>query len=177
MKLRLLTLSSLRFYRRHPWQLLLAVLGIALGVAVFLGIELANGSARRAFDASSTAALDQTTHRLLPVAGRLPMARYLALKRDRRFVDSAPVLELPVTLALPGRPAFDLTLEGIDPIEERAVRGLRGRGGEGDEAEREGGERAEARVKRARAVRCRGAHVNCPFSRARRRAAGGGGGR
>jgi len=126
MKLRLLTLSSLRFYRRHPWQLLLAVLGIALGVAVFLGIERANGSARRAFDASSTAALDQTTHRLLPVAGRLPVARYLALKRDRRFVDSAPVLELPVTLALPGRPAFDLTLEGIDPIEETAVRGLRG---------------------------------------------------
>jgi putative ABC transport system permease protein len=126
MKLRLLTLSSLRFYRRHPWQLLLAVLGIALGVAVFLGIELANDSARRAFDASSAAALDQATHRLLPVAGLLPEARYLALKRDRRFVDSAPVLELPVTLALPGRPAFDLTLEGIDPIEETAVRGPRG---------------------------------------------------
>jgi putative ABC transport system permease protein len=126
MKLRLLALSSLRFYRRHPWQLLLAVAGIALGVAVFLGIERANDSARRAFEASSAAANEQTTHRLLPVAGLMPESRYVALKRDRRYVDSAPVLELPVTLSRRGGASVDVMLQGVDPIEEIAVRGPRG---------------------------------------------------
>lgn len=126
MKLWLLALSSLRFYGRHPWQLLLAVAGIALGVAVFVGIELANDSARRAFDASSTAAREQTTHRLLPVARLLPQSRYLALKHDRRFVASAPVLEVPVMLTASNGTSIELTLEGIDPIEETAVRGLSG---------------------------------------------------
>jgi putative ABC transport system permease protein len=134
MKLRLLALSSLRFYRRHPWQLLLAVTGIALGVAVFLGIERANDSARRAFDASSTTAREQTTHRLLPVAGLMPESRYVALKRDPRYVDSAPVLEVPVTLSRAGGPPVDVTLEGVDLIEETTVRGPRGTIAGGDPA-------------------------------------------
>ena len=124
MKRRLLALSSIRFYRRRPWQLVLAIAGIALGVAVFLGIELANDSARRAFDASSTAAREQTTHRLLPVAGQLPETHYADLKRDPRFVASAPVIEAPVTLELPGGTNLELTLEGIDIIEEAGVRGI-----------------------------------------------------
>ena len=40
---------ALRHLARHPWQLGLAVLGIALGVAVAVSIDLANESARRAF--------------------------------------------------------------------------------------------------------------------------------
>ena len=124
MKVGLLTRSSLRFYRRHPWQLVLAVAGIALGVAVFVGIQLANDSARRAFELSSAAVRGQTTHRLLPVSGFLPVATYVALKSDPRYVASAPVLEVPVRLAIPGGPVLELTLEGLDVIEEAAVRGV-----------------------------------------------------
>ena len=40
---------ALRHLGRHPWQVGLAVLGIALGVAVAVSIDLANESARRAF--------------------------------------------------------------------------------------------------------------------------------
>ena len=126
MKLALLARSSLRFYRRHPWQLTLAIAGIALGVAVFVGIELANDSARRAFEASSAAASEQTTHRLLPTSGPLSETDYFSLKRDRRYVASAPVIEAPVTLDLPNGPNLEMTLEGIDFIEEAAVRGLSG---------------------------------------------------
>src|SRR5947209_18355738 len=36
-----------RQLRSHPWQLGLAILGIALGVAVAVSIDLANGSALR----------------------------------------------------------------------------------------------------------------------------------
>lgn len=124
MKLALLALSSLRFYRRHPWQLLLAVAGIALGVAVFVGIELANDSARRAFDTSSSAASEQTTHRLLPTASALPESVYFELKRDRRFVAATPVVETAAALELPDGRSLTLTLKGIDLIEEPAVRGL-----------------------------------------------------
>ena len=41
--------ASARHLLRHPWQLLLAVLGVALGVAVVVGIDVANGSAQRAW--------------------------------------------------------------------------------------------------------------------------------
>ncbi len=54
---------ALRHLRRHPWQLGLAVLGIALGVAVTVSIDLANESARRAFARSLT-----------PTTKRVPVA-------------------------------------------------------------------------------------------------------
>jgi putative ABC transport system permease protein len=133
MRRRLLGRASWRFYQRHPWQLLLAVAGIALGVAVFLGIELANDSARRAFEASSSAASEQTTHRLLPVAGPLPEARYFELKTDQRWIASTPVIEAPVLLALAGGQRLEMMLEGLDVIEEPSVRGLSGvRSGDAD---------------------------------------------
>lgn len=130
MKTRLLTLASLRFYRRHPWQLLLAVAGIALGVAVFVGIELATDSARRAFELSSEAASGRVTHRLLALNGDLPETDYLALKRDRRLVASAPVLELAASLRLPDGSRRALMLEGLDIVEELPLRGLSGSIGE-----------------------------------------------
>jgi putative ABC transport system permease protein len=44
-----LWLSSLRYLIGHPWQVGLAVLGVSLGVAVVVSIDLANQSAKRAF--------------------------------------------------------------------------------------------------------------------------------
>ena len=46
--------AALRHSLYHPWQLGLAVLGIAMGVAVVVSIDLANTSARRAFELSAT---------------------------------------------------------------------------------------------------------------------------
>jgi putative ABC transport system permease protein len=46
---------SLRTLLRHPIQFALMTLGIALGVAVMVGIDLANASAERAFDLSASA--------------------------------------------------------------------------------------------------------------------------
>jgi ABC-type glutathione transport system ATPase component len=42
---RLLARSGRRFFARHPWQYALAVAGVALGVAVVLGVDLAGASA------------------------------------------------------------------------------------------------------------------------------------
>ena len=46
---RLLWRASLRYLLRHPWQIGLSLVGVALGVAVVVAIDLANSSAQRAF--------------------------------------------------------------------------------------------------------------------------------
>ncbi|HLF09981.1 MAG TPA: hypothetical protein VJA26_02110, partial [Gammaproteobacteria bacterium] len=68
--------ASRRFYSRHPWQLSLAIAGISLGVAVYVGVDLANDSAGRAFELSSAIVDGQTSHRLFPVGAELPDTIY-----------------------------------------------------------------------------------------------------
>ena len=49
--------ANRRFFLRHPWQLALAVVGIAIGVATAVSVALAVNSARHAFDSSMAALL------------------------------------------------------------------------------------------------------------------------
>ena len=41
--------ASFGYLLRHPWQLALALLGICIGVAVIVAVDLANESSRKAF--------------------------------------------------------------------------------------------------------------------------------
>lgn len=41
--------ASFGFLIKHPWQLGLALLGISIGVAVMVAVDLANASSRKAF--------------------------------------------------------------------------------------------------------------------------------
>ena len=50
--------------RRHPLQYLLFIAGVAIGVAMMVSIDLANGSARRAFALSTDAITGKATHRV-----------------------------------------------------------------------------------------------------------------
>ena len=43
-----------RYLLRHPWQTALMILGITLGVAVVVAVDLANASASQAFQLSTT---------------------------------------------------------------------------------------------------------------------------
>ena len=120
-----------RHARRHPIQLALAVLGIALGVAVVVSIDLANASARRAFDLSAEGLAGPATHRLEAGPEGLAEALYRTVRVDLGLRRSAPVVEGWVAaLDQPGR---SFRLLGIDPFAERALRprlagwgGLRG---------------------------------------------------
>ncbi|HRQ15303.1 MAG TPA: hypothetical protein PK205_18555, partial [Promineifilum sp.] len=49
-----------RRLRRRPLQYVLFVLGVAIGVAMMVSIDLANGSARRAFTLSTNAITGKT---------------------------------------------------------------------------------------------------------------------
>ena len=118
---RLLLRASARFFLRHPWQLALAIAGVALGVAVYVGVAVANDSARRAFELSSEAVTGRTTHRVLPVGGLLPEQIYTDLVTRVGIANAAPVVEAAITIA--GRRA---ALLGIDPLEDAAVRGFVG---------------------------------------------------
>src|SRR5690606_15602820 len=130
----LLLLAAIRFYRRHPWQLALAIAGVALGVAVHVGVSLANDSARRAFELSSEAVTGRTTHRVLPIGGALPESLYARIVTELGITAAAPVIEAEVVLGT--RPPRRARLLGVDPVKEPAVRSLVGLvpGGAGEAA-------------------------------------------
>ena len=89
----LLWLSGLRHLLRHPWQMALSVLGITIGVAIVVAIDLGNQSAKRAFDLSSDAVSGKATHQILGGPGGLPEGIYAKLRVDLGIRDSAPVVE------------------------------------------------------------------------------------
>ena len=125
---------GLRHLERHPWQLGLAVLGIALGVAVAVSIDLANESARRAFGLATLAVTGRATHQVVGGPSGLPDDFYRVLKVELGARQAAPVLSGDVAAA--DRPGRTFTVLGVDPFAEEPFRsylgeeGARGRAGE-----------------------------------------------
>jgi putative ABC transport system permease protein len=118
-----LTRSSLRYLLRHPWQFGLAVLGVALGVAVVVSIDLANASARKAFTLSTEAVTGRATHQVAGGPEGLPEAVFRRLVLDAGIERAAPVMEDWVTVpAAPGEPSRLLHLLGVDPFSEAPFR-------------------------------------------------------
>lgn len=112
-----------RYLLRHPWQSILMVVGITLGVAVVVAIDLANASASQAFDLSTEAVAGRATHQIVAGPQGLDQEVYVALRRAGLANDgvaSAPVLNDYVTASqLGGRP---LQLLGVDPFAEAPFR-------------------------------------------------------
>jgi len=77
---------------RHRWQGLLALSGIALGVAVVLAVDLANSGARAAFALSAQQLQGKATHRLAVPGASLPDEVYVGLKRTPGAPPMAPVV-------------------------------------------------------------------------------------
>lgn len=90
---RVLWFAGLRFVAAHPWQAWLSILGVALGVAVVVAINLARVSAARAFDLSTEAVVGRTTHRVVGGPEGVDEALYVALKLGGRAQGAAPVVQ------------------------------------------------------------------------------------
>jgi len=88
----LLLRAGLRYLLRHRWQGLLAVSGIALGVAVVLAVDLANSGARAAFELSAQQLQGRATHRLVVPGSTLPDQVYVDLQRQPGAPPMAPVV-------------------------------------------------------------------------------------
>jgi putative ABC transport system permease protein len=109
-----------RYLLRHPWQSVLMILGITLGVAVVVAVDLANTSATRAFDYSTDAVVGRATHQIVAGPRGLDEAIYVALRRGGVVRAAAPVVTEYVSSAqLGGR---TLQLLGIDPFAEPPFR-------------------------------------------------------
>lgn len=112
--------ASWRDLTRRGWQVVLMVLGVALGVAVVVAIDLANTSATRAFEISTQAVVGRATHRIQAGPSGVPVDVYSQMARRSDLGEFAPVIEaFGVAPGLEGRP---LRILGIDPIAEGPFR-------------------------------------------------------
>ncbi|HEX8435157.1 FtsX-like permease family protein [Archangium sp.] len=120
MSQRLLARASLRHLGSHPWLTALSLLGIALGVAVVVSIDLANASAMRAFERSTDTVAGRATHQLVGGPSGLPESVY----RDVRLLPGAPAAAPVVEGSVRARSGDrrTLTVLGVDPFAEGPFR-------------------------------------------------------
>jgi len=117
---RILWRASRRYLISHPWQPGLAALGVALGVAVVVAINLAEASAKRAFTLSTEMVIGKATHQIIGGPAGVDEALYVQLRRNEGIQPAAPVVEGYVYV--PGDPGRTLKLLGVDPFEEPPFR-------------------------------------------------------
>jgi putative ABC transport system permease protein len=115
-----LTKSSLRYLIKHPWQFGLSVLGIAMGVAIVVSIDIANHSSAKAFDLSMNAVAGKATHQIIGTSEGIPDSFYTYLRIEKRIKNIAPVIETYVSIPDSNRKIFKLL--GIDFFAERPFR-------------------------------------------------------
>jgi putative ABC transport system permease protein len=114
---------SLRTLLRNPIQFAIMTLGIALGVAVMVSIDLANASAARAFDLSTSAITGRATHSIVAGDQGVDEALYVRLRTNpqmRNRFESAPLVVAHALSPQLGNVPF--TLLGIDPFAEAPFR-------------------------------------------------------
>jgi putative ABC transport system permease protein len=123
------TLIALRHSTKHPIQSLLLILGVALGVAMIVAIDLANGSASEAFALSTDSIVGKATHQIVTTANDLPSQLYQDLRVKLGLEQVAPVVTGLVLL----QEADDLPLQllGVDPFAEAPFRNYLGDGAGG----------------------------------------------
>ncbi len=112
----LLLRASYRHFFQHPWQLLLAVAGITLGVAVITAVDIANSSAKRAFTLSMDTIAGAATHQVVGGSGGVDEGIYTRLRLSG-IRDTAPLVEAHGVTA-----GETLRLLGVDPLAEGRFR-------------------------------------------------------
>lgn len=85
--------TGLRYFLRRPLQSLLCIFGVALGVAVIVAIDLANGSASRAFALSADTVAGRATHQIAGDSTGINADIYRKLKVDLGVAVAAPVID------------------------------------------------------------------------------------
>jgi putative ABC transport system permease protein len=114
--------SSRNFLWRHPWQLALAIVGIALGVAVVISIDLAMESSLNAFNQAGKAFSGVATHRIIGGDGGLDEKLYRRLRVDEGIQKLSPVVNGYVFVSKQADAGFNLI--GIDPFIEKSFQSI-----------------------------------------------------
>jgi putative ABC transport system permease protein len=114
---------SLRTLLRHPIQFGIMILGISLGVAVMVAIDIANMTSARAFEWSTSAVTGRATHSIVAGDQGVDESLYVRLRTDpqwRQTLESAPLVIANTVSPQLGDVPF--TLLGIDPLAEAPFR-------------------------------------------------------
>ncbi len=117
---RLFRWHVLRYLAQHPLLATLNVGTVALGVALYLAIQIANHSANRAFEASVDVVAGKAQLEVRASAGNLPDKIFPMVARQKGVVAATPIVRGIVTL--PDFPGEYLDLLGIDVLTNDAFR-------------------------------------------------------
>lgn len=114
--MRALHAASLRHLLRHPAQLALALIGLALGVGTIVAVDIATASARRAFELSLQAVNGAATHQISGGPAGIDQRLYVRLRTQslapgQERAQLAPVIAGYVTV---GEQVMQLI--GLDPF-------------------------------------------------------------
>lgn len=85
--------ATVRHYLKHPWQIVLSTVGITLGVAVVVAIDLTNNSAHKAFEISADALTGNATHEVVGTSNGVSDELFLELRERTGITHVAPVIE------------------------------------------------------------------------------------
>jgi putative ABC transport system permease protein len=109
--------ASFGYLLRHPWQLGLALVGICIGVAVMVAVDLANASSERAFRLSMDTLNGRATHQIVGGPAGVDESLYVRLRVEDGFRDLAPVVEGDIEIG-----SMSLAVLGVDVFAERGFR-------------------------------------------------------
>jgi len=116
----LLLRAGLRYQLRHRWQAALALIGIVMGVAVVLAVDLANEAAKASFALSAKQLQGAATHRVVSPDGKVPESVYTSLYLTPGLPAMAPVVTARVRV---GGHEGRFRLVGLDVFAEGPFRG------------------------------------------------------
>lgn len=112
----LLWLSAIRYTFLHPWQSWLSFVGIMLGVMMVVSVDLANNSARRAFELSVESINGSITHQIVGGSAGVPDSVFTGIRTELGLRQSAPGLSGQLNIR-----GQRLTLLGLDAISEATL--------------------------------------------------------
>ena len=109
--------ASFGYLWRHPWQLVLALLGICTGVSVMVAVDLANESSREAFLLSMDTVTGEATHQIVQGPAGVDETLYVRLRLKEGIRSIAPIVAGYVDIG-------NITMQvlGVDPFAEREFR-------------------------------------------------------
>lgn len=109
-----------RYISRRILQSVLFVIGVALGVAMVIAIDIANSSSKRAFNLSAESISGKATHQIIGGSNGLPSEVYRQLRVDFGLRNTAPIVESYVRAVDLDNQA--LRVLGVDPFAEPPFR-------------------------------------------------------
>lgn len=118
---------SWRHLAGERFKTLVAVLGVSLGIAVFLAIRLANGSVLAAFRSTVDAVSGKAQLQVFGGPNGLPDGAYLAVRGTRGVGAVAPIVQAAVIAPQWGN--LPVTVMGVDLFSEPAFRNYKLTGG------------------------------------------------